>query len=670
MEILHPCPDVAARLEECQSEIQSAWIEALLDLPGSHYQETSEDDLLSWTASGLVAVTESLRWGSKEPLIAHAAAVSLIRGERGFCVNEVVEGLLLMRAAADGHLLDAQAEARGQSPDPMRYLDAALRILVSRVARLFAEAMSESLREERDRTTYLLNATEAAGESLDLSLVMPTVAQSIRRALGYSHCSIYLWDEAIGVFSPCAVAEDIQDPRLGSLLRKQLDPTTNSFAAGALSAKEISTFRSSSGCRFGAVSCSELGISVAVVHPIRLGDRLLAFSLSLDTDSDADFDPKALVLASGIAKSVAPAVDNARRHTETLRLLAESQRLQAAVESLLEMHGLEDLIATICHAAETLTGANGSAVFLDEEGAVSAFSFKRGEARYLRDEELLPTSTSSDQHLTTLPLNIRSHSLGKLVLIGDKTAFDQDASRLATDFADQAAIAIQHALLHRQQEELATLKERQRLAQELHDSATQSIYAVTMHVAAAERLLQAEQTQEVLSLFSDLRKISLDALREMRRLVFELRPSPLEEEGLVSALRARLSAVEGRAGLVTEFSADSEAAVPIRVAEALYGIATEALNNVLNHAEASQVSIRLMQLETSTILDISDDGVGFEETEAGTGGGMGLLGMRERARAVDAEIAISSSAGKGTTVRVEVPVDAMAERPGISEVTT
>lgn len=251
--------------------------------------------------------------------------------------------------------------------------------------------------------------------------------------------------------------------------------------------------------------------------------------------------------------------------------------------------------------------------------------------------------------------------------VGQKTGFDEEGTGLAARFADQAAIAIRHALLHQQHEKLVILEERQKLAHELHDSATQSIYGVTMYGEAAARLLEANQVEKASTILRDLQETALDALRKMRLLVFELRPPMLEKEGLAAALQARLSAVEGRAGLATEFSADNMAPPPSRVSEALYGITKEALNNVLKHAGASRVAIRLQKLESAIALEITDDGAGFEPALANERGGLGLQGMKERAAGIGAHLTLSSRPGNGTTVRVEVALPDTMKGSGVSE---
>lgn len=341
--------------------------------------------------------------------------------------------------------------------------------------------------------------------------------------------------------------------------------------------------------------------------------------------------------------------------TDTHRLLDESRKLQKATESLLEMHGFDDVLRIVCTEAETLTGASGSAILLHEDGPVPVHTFKHGQA-LPRDDSEVDHDRETERSFLELPLAVRGQHIGTLILLGQKNGFDKEGVSLAARFADQAAIAIQHALFHRQHEQLMLLEERQKLAHELHDSVTQSIYGVTLFAEAATRLLETSQKEQATEILRELQETALSALREMRMLVFELRPPMLHEEGLAAALEARLAAVEGRAGLTTELTVDGieDTTLPPSIAEALYGIAKEALNNVLKHAGASQVSIHLRPLGSSVELEITDDGIGFEPASATGRGGLGLQGMRERAAGIDALLTVSSRPGRGTKVKARV----------------
>jgi signal transduction histidine kinase len=201
----------------------------------------------------------------------------------------------------------------------------------------------------------------------------------------------------------------------------------------------------------------------------------------------------------------------------------------------------------------------------------------------------------------------------------------------------------------------AVTAERNRLARELHDSATQSLYAVTLYADAATRLLSSGQIEPAAENLGKLRGTAKEALGEMRMLIFELRPPLLADQGLVAALRSRLEAVEGRAGLKTELYVEGEIRLPPEVEEGLYRIAVEALNNALRHAQARCISVSLCFKPEATRLEVADDGVGFDPTAARKRGGLGLRGMAERAEEMGGTWGVDSSPGTGTTVTVVVP---------------
>jgi signal transduction histidine kinase/ligand-binding sensor domain-containing protein len=208
--------------------------------------------------------------------------------------------------------------------------------------------------------------------------------------------------------------------------------------------------------------------------------------------------------------------------------------------------------------------------------------------------------------------------------------------------------------LRQHEREKAILEERNRLARELHDSVTQSLYGVTLFADAATRLLDEGLVPPAIDNLRKLRHTAKDALEEMRLLIFELRPPILEQEGLAAALEARLEAVEERVGLKTQLILEGEVDLPHDLQEGLYRIALEALNNVLRHAQASCVTVSLIQEMPVTVLKIVDDGVGFELNNAQKSGGLGLKGMKERAEQIGGQLTIKSEPGMGTTVQVEV----------------
>jgi signal transduction histidine kinase len=200
------------------------------------------------------------------------------------------------------------------------------------------------------------------------------------------------------------------------------------------------------------------------------------------------------------------------------------------------------------------------------------------------------------------------------------------------------------------------MQERNRLARDLHDSVTQSLYGVTLYVEVAAQLLKSGELEKTGENLKELKKMALDALAEMRLLIYELRPSVFEEEGLVAAIQTRLDAVEGRVGLETNFVIEGEISLPPQVEEGLYRITQEALNNVLKHSHASSVTLTLAQDEHMIHLEVVDDGVGFDPTKTCEAGCLGLRGMQERAQEMGAELEIVSQAGSGTKIIVRSPI--------------
>lgn len=203
-------------------------------------------------------------------------------------------------------------------------------------------------------------------------------------------------------------------------------------------------------------------------------------------------------------------------------------------------------------------------------------------------------------------------------------------------------------------EKLAVLEERNRLARDLHDSVTQALYSVTLYAEASSRQLSAGDGGAARNHLEDLRATAQQALLEMRLLLHELRPPELDKEGLVAVIQARLDEVELRAGLKAELKVEGVPRLSAEAEEGLYRIAQEALNNALKHARPRRITVRLRAEGGAAIMEITDDGVGFDCGAGAPHGGLGLRGMEERAARLGGTFSVTSGPGQGTTVRVEV----------------
>ena len=257
--------------------------------------------------------------------------------------------------------------------------------------------------------------------------------------------------------------------------------------------------------------------------------------------------------------------------------------------------------------------------------------------------------------LMWIPLVVHEQIVGILsISSANPGAFGARDITLALGIARQAAVAIDNARLHERAREAAVLEERQRLSRELHDSVTQALYGISLYAEAAGRALVDGTTEPAIANVQEIRDTAHEALGEMRLLLFELRPPVLQEQGLAAALRARLQAVEARAGVVAEFTCEGQQRLAPDQEQELYRLAQEALNNVLKHAHAARVTMRLAVVNGTATLEIADDGVGFDPSLRAAGG-FGLPGMRERVERLGGRFSIESSPGAGTRLFVEVP---------------
>lgn len=254
-----------------------------------------------------------------------------------------------------------------------------------------------------------------------------------------------------------------------------------------------------------------------------------------------------------------------------------------------------------------------------------------------------------------LPLRVGDCVVGTLDVQSDKPgAFCQRDVMVLQSLGDQVAIAIENARLYKRARLVATAKERQRLARELHDSVTQSLYSMTLLAETGRRAVGVADTERVASYLVRMGEIAQQALKEMRLLVYELRPPALEHEGLVRALQRRLNAVEVRAGMEARFLVEDEVELAPVVEEALYRVGQEALNNVLKHSAATLVTVRICLNGEQVEMEIVDNGQGFDPARVGDSGGMGLVTMRERVDRLGGALTILSVGGEGTTVKASV----------------
>jgi PAS domain S-box-containing protein len=269
----------------------------------------------------------------------------------------------------------------------------------------------------------------------------------------------------------------------------------------------------------------------------------------------------------------------------------------------------------------------------------------------------MPETNSYCRHasLIAVPLMPKDQVIGILTLTArEPHYFTPHYAALVLAFANQAAIALENAQLYEQAQEWAAMEERQRLARELHDSVSQALYGIALGAHTARTLLDRDPHQ-VIEPLDYVLSLAEAALVEMRALIFELRPESLEREGLVGALAQQAAAVQARHRLVVLTDFCEEPAQSVKIKQELYRVAQEALQNTVKHAHANTVELRLSETEAQLILEVCDDGVGFDP--GGTfPGHLGLQSMRERVTGLGGTLQVESAAGAARTcIRARVP---------------
>jgi PAS domain S-box-containing protein len=456
------------------------------------------------------------------------------------------------------------------------------------------------------------------------------------------------------------------------------------------------------------------GLELVIGIPVTAKGRLLG-SLIISTRAPRSLSPEESALYVAIGRQIGLAVENARlfeleraKHEEAERRRTVAEGLREILAVLNSNQPLQETLDFIIRQTCRVTGSDAASLLQRESpdgpfiiqsscgldaDYVSAIRFSVGKggvgralatggpivlgdvAAVVKQMALQPHPEYGDEEkkglelmlsrgfaaLLSVPLLIEEKDYGGITLYyRQPQELSQEEIQLAMSVADQAALAIENARLRGQAEQAAAFAERSRLARELHDSVTQSLYSITLYSEAVARMLTTGAGSEAVEHLRELRATAQEALREMRLLIFQLSPPALDKGGLAGALQMRLDAVEARGGMNVGLEVQGSERLTPFVRQELYQIAQEALNNALKHARAQTVRVLLDFQESATRLEVSDDGSGFEPAEADRGGGLGLRGMRERAQAIGGTLAVETAPGKGTTVHITVPADSPA----------
>jgi two-component system, NarL family, sensor histidine kinase DevS len=403
----------------------------------------------------------------------------------------------------------------------------------------------------------------------------------------------------------------------------------------------------------------------------------------------AEFTEEDEELTQLLAAQAAVAIENARLYESSTRWLRELETLNEIAGALAAEVELEPLLALVARRTQELVGAQRVLIALPDASGALRVSAEAGADELLGIElQLSPTKVRRavehghteridrvtddpevDQRVARelgvssamyLPLLVRGSPFGVVVAhnkLGSEPRFDEGDARLAESLVARAGTAVDLServssdALRRAVE--AQELERARLARELHDETGQALASILLGLGQLE---DAVESQEARRAAADLRELVVTTLQNVRRLAVELRPSALDDFGLVPAVERLAATITEQAGPVVDVEAQlGDTRLPPEAETALYRIIQEALTNVVKHASAERVSITLVHKRATAVVVVEDDGNGFDPAAVGTGS-LGLVGMRERVALVGGRLTVESSPGAGTTLVAEVPV--------------
>ncbi|MBG0827282.1 GAF domain-containing sensor histidine kinase [Planomonospora sp. ID67723] len=257
-----------------------------------------------------------------------------------------------------------------------------------------------------------------------------------------------------------------------------------------------------------------------------------------------------------------------------------------------------------------------------------------------------------------VPIHDGDRVLGIIFLSNKRTpgGFTEADQRLLTMFAAHAAIALTNARLYERSRELALVEERTRMARELHDAVTQKLFSLRLTAQAAASLVTRDPDR-ALGELERVERLAGEALAELRAVIVELRPAELDRHGLAETLRKQVRLLDRLHPASFAFE-EHPVGVPGPATEvAVLRVAQEALHNAARHAGAERVAVRLGCEEGRLVLEVRDDGTGFD-VAAAAGRGLGIASMSDRAQALGGSVSVTSVTSgprRGTLVRMEVP---------------
>jgi len=393
-------------------------------------------------------------------------------------------------------------------------------------------------------------------------------------------------------------------------------------------------------------------------------------------------DEEALVV---LAAQAGIAIENARLYAESTRRERFLEATREIANATLTRANVDDTLRLIVARARELAGAAVSWIAVPNAGGMLRVAVADGDGR----EEIAGTSLPLEASLSGevvragssislddartdpraygplveaadagpavfVPLSVQGRAFGTLAVANHPggASFDPEAVRLIETFGEQTAVALEYARAQQEVERLVVLEDRERIAKELHDGVIQALFAVGMGLQAAAMMsVEPGIAERIEGSVAEIDRV----IRDLRNYIFGLRPGVLADRELDNAMRALVEEFGSRSGVVTVLDLDEKVAQELtHMAADVVQITREALSNVGRHAGASTCRVSLRRSDGVALLEIDDDGHGFDPGTVRRG--EGLTNLEERTDALGGRVSFETAPDEGTTVRVELPL--------------
>lgn len=527
-------------------------------------------------------------------------------------------------------------------------------------------------RSQAAQLTALNEVSVALNATLDRDEVLACILRQLERVVTFDSASVQLLDDdELQVIAARGMTAEVYDLRIAlaenDLARRVVESAVPIVLDDVRSVDFVLRSTPIRGWIGAALRVGERTVGILTVDNYQIGAY---------TYDDAR-------LVANFASQAALALHNSHLYAAAERRAAETSLLLEMTRTVgSTLHLPEVLLRAAAAIGEALHADDVSILLLDEAGdRLIPQAGATGDTSYLRARWPGPTALANEptlakvikqgcarvvhavspmipyQTLLALPLSIKDQVLGVvLVATPDGDApFGPQQLVLAEGLATSAAIAIEQARLYEQTRRAAQMEERSRLARELHDSVTQTLFSMTLTAEAARTQIDRNPARAVVQV-ERLKAAAHQSLGEMRELLLQLRPTPLQELGLVCALQDHIATLDAH-NLEIALEVKGDERLGQQHAAGLYRISQEAISNVLRHSGATNVVVTLDFQPHLVSLHVCDNGCGFDPQTLERGGRhLGLTSMAERAAELGGIFQLDSRLGKGTTLTVAINI--------------